>query len=346
VVELPAWIGSTKVQVGFGFRDNVLLAHVNEERSTFVRAGVDALFLHPAKGRADYVAALKAAGSHYFTAQTVNEDSYAMLLGQWNYRVFDSLKFSLGARAYSVEQIYDVSNTELLKVVTQTKLVGASAGPELRWDFARSWWVAVETAGARENSPNGFYNRTVAEGVARFGWKPTARFQAILSAGDRVPRYDNREQYSRAGRPVAGTRLRMKEREADLRFIVILDAAEHWRADLRLSTAHLKDNGAGFWSYQYRRVAPELEWNSGAWLVRFEGIARRVDYDVQTVGFGLNPPPRVRDDYSGHLTVEREITPRWTVYTEYTWERKRSNDEFASYGLNEGLLGIRWNWVK
>lgn len=345
-VELPAWIWSTKVQTGIGYTDNALLAHVNEEQSVFVRSGVDSLFLHPTRNRIGYVGALKAAGSRYFSTHNVDRDYYAMLYGQFSYQVADSLRFSLGGRAYTFDQFYDVSNTELVKVVTENKMSGLGLGPEVRWDVTRFLWLGVETSGARENSPDGFYNRTVAEGVARLGWKPGSRFQVILSATDRSRRYDTRVQYSKGGRPVADALLRMDEREGELRLSWTLDTAEHWRTDLRFSTAHYRDNGSGYWAYKYRKVAPEVEWNSGPWLVRVEGSARRVDYDVQLVGNGLAQAPRVRDDYAGHVTVEREINPRWTVYAEYTWERKRSNDVFASYSLNEGLLGIRWNWEK
>jgi hypothetical protein len=74
--------------------------------------------------------------------------------------------------------------------------------------------------------------------------------------------------------------------------------------------------------------------------------AKRVEFDVQTVGFGLAPPPRIKDEFLGELRVERSLGRRWTVLAGATWERTRSNDTVASYVVNEGLLGLRWSWEK
>ena len=60
----------------------------------------------------------------------------------------------------------------------------------------------------------------------------------------------------------------------------------------------------------------------------------------------LAPPPRVRDAFFARVLLERKLGAKWTVYAEYTWERNRCNDPLAAYSLNEGLLGIRWNWEK
>ncbi|PHX71545.1 MAG: hypothetical protein CK548_06515, partial [Opitutia bacterium] len=69
----PSWIGWGSVQTGFGFRDNVLLSQASEERSGFVRSGIDATVWRAPQGRADFLASLKAQGTHYFSARTVND---------------------------------------------------------------------------------------------------------------------------------------------------------------------------------------------------------------------------------------------------------------------------------
>jgi len=94
------------------------------------------------------------------------------------------------------------------------------------------------------------------------------------------------------------------------------------------------------------KAAQGVGWTADDWLVGLEGSARRVEYDVQTVGARAAPPPRVRDDFAVQIRVERKLSPRWTAFAEYSWERNRCNDELASYSMNEGLLGIRWNWEK
>jgi hypothetical protein len=61
---------------------------------------------------------------------------------------------------------------------------------------------------------------------------------------------------------------------------------------------------------------------------------------------GINPPGRLKDEFVADLHIERQVAKRWTVFGGYSWERCRSNDEFASYSVNEGLLGVQWSWEK
>ena len=94
------------------------------------------------------------------------------------------------------------------------------------------------------------------------------------------------------------------------------------------------------------QVEQEVSWTGEKWMFTCDGRARRVEFEFQTVGIGVAPPDRIRDEFVTHLRIERKLGRRWTAYAEYTWERNRSNDELASYILNEGLLGLRWNWEK
>jgi hypothetical protein len=107
-----------------------------------------------------------------------------------------------------------------------------------------------------------------------------------------------------------------------------------------------RDNGSGYFNFREQRVAQELEWDAEPWVVSIAGSARRVDFELQTVGLGINPPARLRDEFGGELEVARKLGSRWTIYGGYTWERSRSNDPVASYTVNEGLLGVRWSWEK
>ena len=340
------WISFGTVQTGFGFRDNVLLSHAGEERSGFVRSGLDATVWRVPRARVDYLAVVSAAGTRYFSAQTVNQEAQAIVLTEWRYRIGDGFKFSLGARGYYFDQIYDVSNTDLQQVVAEVKTSGVSAGPTVRWGFRPSWWIEAQADGKRETFPDGLNNRGIREGTVRLGWRPGTRIEASISGTERRRDYDRREQYSVSGRPLIDTILKVAEREGEVRLDVTLDAAGRWKTSTRASTLRYLDNGSGYLNYRHRRIAHEIEWTAGDWFVALEAAARRVEYETQTVGLGLAPPARIRDDFSAQVRVERKLGPRWTAYAEYIWERNRCNDALASYSLNEGLLGVRWNWEK
>lgn len=348
MLELPTWLSWGNFQTAVGYRDNVLLSSADEERSTFVRGGLTATLTRPAYDErgGDFTAYFAANGTYYFSASSLHKESDARLLLLGNYRPLDSVKLTLIGSGYSLDQIFDVSETEFRKDVSEVKTSGASLAPSVRWNFARAWWLSAEVGGKRENSPGGYYNRTVRNTEVRLGWKPGARFE-ISVAGQHLRRdYDVREQTTLGGAPIPDTLLGTTDRQGELRVEFKPDAAGHWRITTRLIAQRFADNGTGYWNFRAHKIEPEVEWESGAWRASLGGYARRVEFSGQTVGFGVAPPLRVRDDYEARLHVEHDLTKRWTVFAEYTWERNRSNDIFTSYFMNEGLLGVRWNWEK
>lgn len=340
----PTWIAWGSVYTGLGFRDNVLLSHVSEERSVFLRGGIDATAWNVRRDRVDFWASVRASGTRYFSAQPANHEEQVFLLSELNYRTSPVFKFSLDGSASYSHLIYDVSETDLLQDVSEIKRSSAGLGPKIRWTPRPAWWIEAQSVVRRETYPDGFNNRSVLDSSLRFGWKPGPRFEASLAGQEWRRDYDVREQYSITGRPDGG-RLGIVEHEGELRLNVTLDAASRWKSTTRASVARFADNGTGFLDYDERKVRQEIEWTADNWLVELEASARRLEYRLQKVGIG-DPPPRVRDAYYARLAIERKLTPRWTVYAEYSWERNRCNDPVASYSMNEGLLGLRWNWEK
>lgn len=345
-LEPISWVAFGSSQVGFGFRDNVLLSHSGEERSSFVRGGVDATAWRVPQGRVDYLAVVSAAGTRYFSAKTVNQESQAIVLSEWRYRIGDTFRFSVDGRGYYFDQIYDSSDSELQQLVTEVKTSGASVGPKVRWSPQPWGWIEGQANGKREIYPDGINNRSVRDVTLRLGWKPGKRVEASV-AGTEVRRgYDRREQVSVSGRQLLGTVLRIAESEVEARLNVALGSAGQWKTVTRAALLRFSDNGEGYLDYRRSKLAQELEWTGGDWLVAVEGSVRRIEFAVQTVGFGIAPPPRIRDDVALSVRIERQLSTRWTAYAEYLWERNRSNDPLASYSMNEGLLGLRWNWEK
>jgi hypothetical protein len=166
-----------------------------------------------------------------------------------------------------------------------------------------------------------------------------------LGATRRWRDFEQRAQYYASGREVIGTKLKLDEREGEMRFDITWDEAAHWRTITRGVVTQRRDNFSNYFGYRERRAVQELEWKPGAWLVRIEGGVRRTEFDVQEVGFGV-PTPRLIEEFNAECRIERKIATRWTIFGGYTWERARSNDTIAAYTANEGLLGLRWSWEK
>jgi len=127
---------------------------------------------------------------------------------------------------------------------------------------------------------------------------------------------------------------------------VTWDAAARWKTTTQAGTLRYRDNGSGYFNYHQRKLEQTLEWTTDQWLVRLEGSARRLEFGVQTVGLGIYPPARIKEEFIAQLRVERKISSRWTAFAEYDWERSRCNDLIAAYRVNQGLLGAKWSWEK
>jgi hypothetical protein len=286
------------------------------------------------------------AGTRYTSAQTVEDDAKVWLHADPGYRVGETLKFALPVTGYYYDQVFDVSDTEVERLVAELKVAGVMVGPMVRWDFHPSWWIEAQGIAQRKRYDDRAYDGEIGEGVMRLGWARGGRLEVQLSGAQRWRGFDRRAQYSSAGRELEGTALKIAEREGELRFDVTWDEAERWETSTRASWLDYRDNGSGYFNYREQKIAQELEWNSAPWTVRVGGSASRLDFDVQTVGLGIDPPFRLRDEFVGELHVGRKLNHRWTVFAGYTWERSRSNDPVASYVVNEGLLGLRWSWEK
>ena len=346
LASLSPWSSTVSVHGGLGYKDNLLLSHVGAESSGFARGGLEAFLWHLPQGRVDYFAMLNAEGTRYFSGSSVDHEADAYAQAEWRYRIEDRFKFSLDLQGYYLDEIFDVSDTDVQRVVAQLKVLGVTVGPKLHWAF-RPWaWVEAQGIGKRETYRDGLNNNHVVDGTVRFGWRPVERFEASFAGMERSRDFVSRQQYSVSGRALSGTLLKITEREAEFRSDITWDKAAHWKASTRLGALTYRDNGSGYFDYHARKVEQSADWITDDWLVHVEGTARRLRFDVQTVGLGINPPARVKDEYSAQCRVERKVGEHWTIYGEFNWERSRCNDPIASYNMNEGLLGVRWNWEK
>jgi hypothetical protein len=271
-----------------------------------------------------------------------------MLFSEWSYRIDDAWKFSLDTRGYYFDEIYDVSDTELLSRDTvEVQTAGFSVGPKLRWTIRTSWWLEAQATAKRDAVPDSNDNRSVREARLGAGWNLGKRFRVGATLNERRRNYDRRLQNELKGRPNSlGKLLKVAEREPEVRLESTLDRAGHWKMISRAGALRFTDNGPGYLNYRQVKFANELEWNRAGWLLSLEGIARRASYDNQTVGEGTYVPARIRENFSVRFHAERQLSASWTVFAKYSWERNRSNDRLSSYYLNEGLLGLRWNWEK
>ena len=342
---MPNWSALASVETTYGYNDNLLLSATAPERSAFARGSVELLLLHMAGGRFDHSALAQVDGTHFFRGQTVNHEAHAWLQMESSYRIGKRWTLTLPVTGYYFDEVYDQSDIEFERLVAEIKVAGVMVGPTVRWAFRPAWWIEAQAAGERKFYEDKTNDGDAGEGTVRIGWIRD-RFEARLSGTRRWRDVRSRSQYNRAGRELLGTRLAIAERVGELRFDVTWDEAKRWETSTRASLLRYEDNGVGYFNFREEKVSQELKWTPEPWLVRLSGSAARIDYGVQTVGFGTDPAARLREEFAAQLEVERALSATWKLLASYRWERSRSNDPIASYTVNEGLLGVRWSWDK
>lgn len=346
----PKWTGSATLHAGVGYRDNLLLSSTNPEKSGFVRAGLESLLWHVPQERIDYFGFINAERTQYFSGESVNHEAQAFVGAEWRYRAGDVFSATIDGQGYYLDQIFDTSDTSTTRVVTELQVTGGKLAPTLHWAFLPTLWLEGRFAGTRETYRDGLNNARLTEPRLQLGWAPNDRFELTATASEQHRHFDQRPRYTVSGKVDEGI-LVVHERELEAQAKVVVGASRHWTSRTRGGGFTYKDNGSGYLNYGEHHVAQEFEWEAGDWLVHCEGEARRKDYDIQIENHpgrlpGKDVHREIKDEYAAELRIERKLSSHWTLYAEMTWERCRSNDEFASYQVKEGLLGARWSWER
>jgi hypothetical protein len=346
IANQPRWSISAEAETSLGFKDNLLLSAKAPEASAFARSSWEALVLAVPRGKIDYTFFAQLGGTRFFSGQTVTHESEAWVQSEWGYRFSDTLKAASPLTGYYYDQVFDVSDLEVERLVARLKVGGLILAPSVRWSVHPALWCEVQAGGERKRYDGGTNDCAIGEGSLRAGWSLSKRLELRLEGRRRWRDFDQRVQYSRAGRALGGTRLKVAERELELRLGLELGEQKRWKLSTRLGGLQYEDNGSGYFGYNQKKISQELTWKKEAWSLRLDAAAECLEFKVQTAGIGIDPPPRIKEEFSLRARLERKITTRWLLFGAYTWERSRSNDRVASYRVNEGLLGAHWSWEK
>jgi len=343
---LPTWTAVAAVETAVGFKDNLVLSADNEERSSFARGGVEFLIMRVPTGPLELSLFGQADGTRFLTGEAIKDERKLWLHAEAAYRLGSRWKVTLPATGYYDAGVFDQSATDAERIVAELQVKGLMVSPAVRWDFKPGWWLEAQASGERKRYDDGANDGEVCGQDLRLGWSPAKRLELRLKGVRRWRSFESRALFNAAGRELVGTELKVDEREVELRADVGWDRAGHWRTTTRVGLLHYRDNGSGYFNYRDLRATQDVEWKRGDWLVRLETAVNRIEFGVQTVGLGLAPPARVKDEYEAALRVERQWSARVAVFGDYRWERSRCNDAIASYRVNECLLGVRWSWER
>ena len=339
------WSVSASVEASAGYKDNLLLSKYNPERSSFVRGGFEALVWHIPRARIDYFGFVNAERTHYFNGITIDHDSQAFAGFEWRYRIPDTLTVTFDTQGYYLDQIFDNSDTEIRRSVAKLIVSGMKVGPNIKWYPAKWLWIGGTVHGSRETFRDGTNNATIRDSVVSVGWVPHERIELEVRASENRRAFDIRHRYDDVGILEEGM-LRVHQRVWDATLATRVTADGKLKMETRVGGLRYLDNGGGYLNYRQHHYLQQVQWSPGKWQFRLDGEVRRKTYEKQIVGHGFAIQPVIKEEYGVGVAIERELSPRWSVFGKFSWERTRSNDLPASYRVNEGLLGCRWNWEK
>lgn len=340
-LQSDAWHPSATIRGSLGWRDNVLLSPFAPLERPFARAELEALLLRPMRDSWEFISFLNGDVLRYLSppAETGGEQQWS-LHAETRWQPVDAARLALKGAGYLRDMVVDLSETEARRVVAPTRVRGGyvALAPRLTLPGKFRFEPSVQVKRTDYRDYPGDYDEVRSGG--RLEWRGAG---LTLSAAwfEARRRYDERGEYTAGGRPLPDTRLRFRQRDGELKARTSWKAAGDWSAAATVGKLENRDRASGYFDYDQKRARLELTWERAAWLVTFDGEAKRLDYLVQTVGAGIAPPPRIADDYEVTLRTQRALGERWAAFAEHRWERSRSNELDFRYKANTVLAGIQ-----
>lgn len=339
------WQLNGTVRALTGYTDNVLWSGVEAKGRGFGQAEVEAILWRPERAWWEAKALLSGEVRRYLDAlpeaageqRWVGRGELAATPRSW-------VRVSLVPQVFYMDQVYDLSPDLARRFVAKLRVRGASGNVQARVALPGGW--EIEPA-VQERTVDYFdFTEDFSEtktGV-RLRWRSGVRVEAGAAIFDHRREYRDRVNYTAGGRALPGTKLRFDQMSAEANLTWSWNARGAWSVSPAVVYLENRDGAFGFFDYDQRRARVDVAWEVRRWRVDFEASAGRYDYRVQTVGMGLAPPARLREDFTAGVAVEYAWRERWKIAGRYEWERSRTNESNASYRLNTVSSGVTWSF--
>lgn len=339
------WHLGTTTRVVLGYTDNVLWSGVAPEGRGFAQGELEAFLWRPKRSGWEAKLLLSGEARRYADAlpEAAGEQRW---IGRGELAVMPHprLRLSLVPQVFYLDQVYDLSPDLARRFVAKMRVRGASGAFQARLTLPRGWEIEPMV---QERSTDYFdFTEDFSEtktGV-RLRWRSGARLEAGAAIYDHRRAYRDRVNYTAGGRALPGTKLRFEQTSAEAN----MAWSWTWRGAWSVSPSWIylenRDRASGFFDYDQRRMRLDIAWESGRCRVDLAASAGRYDYRVQTVGMGLVPPARLREDFTAGIAIEYALREGWKAIGRYDWERSRTNETNASYRLNTVSSGVAWSF--
>lgn len=338
------WLHDTTARLVVGYSDNVLWSAQQSDGRGFAQSEVEALAWRSSPRKWEASAMLSGEVRRYASPlPEASGEQRWLARGELAARPYTPLRLAVVAQGFYQDQVYDLSADRAERFVAKLRVGGLQLAFQPRLSLPRGWDLEPIV---QERVTDYFdftedYSET--RTGARLRWRRETRWEASAAIYDQRRDYRDRVNYTIGGRPLAGTELRFDQTIAEAR--LAWNGRKHglWRISSTLQHVANRDRGSGFFDYDQQRVRADIVWQNARWEIELGASFARYEYLIQTVGMGIAPPARTRDDVSTRASVEYTLTPRWRALARCEWDRSRTNELHASCHVTAVSAGIAWN---
>ena len=337
--KIPLWNWSTTLHGGFGYKDNVLLSHTNQQGSSFWMSGAEVIvFRLPTHGwQFNFFADLS--DSRFFDSPNVDNEQIAVAAGQISKDFGHGWKSTLGLNYLFQNQVFDFSDA-----YTNQTSVGQIVGHTLtpRWSVRKTFdkfWVEGELNSTRQwlAAPLDSYWQFGPRVAVGYAWK-TGSELALSYQYARVD-YDHREQVNQAGAVVTNSSLALNNHGVELSLTHTWDERRHWQSVTSAGFETSRDNGAGFYNYDGYRLTQRVRYRDDKWEITAQTRLNHFEFQTQTVT-PTDLSLRHKTMVNVTFRAERKLTKHLLAHASYNWDRSISNLEFDDYEANTVMGGL------
>jgi hypothetical protein len=337
---LSVWDVSTRVETGFGYRENILLTRIAPESSAFFKLAGDVSLVRLSESGSELTLLFLGEDMEYLNTTSVNGERFATATANLT-QPLGSRDTFLSEFSYLYQyQVLDVSEieTDLNRVLVEGH--NLSLAPGWRHSFSPTWALHVAAVGLRQ-----FY-----QGELDDFWEVGGKAGAVRAFGDGSEvglwfksvhwLYDTRQQTGVTGVSIPDTSLTYWRPEVSLQWRQNWDKAKNLRTVTKLAWLHNSDNGSGYYDYHRLTAGEHLRWRYKDLELTGGVRAGWYRYDVQRIAGEL----RDRTYVEFNVRSEYRFSRRGFLFVEADREWNFSNDPIDEYEDWRAAAGIGFEY--
>ena len=328
------WFPSASLSALAGRRDNVGLSTLVPQAANFAEVrGEGFLWWQPLASVWEALAMIDGRYRSYENNPVVDDEQSWLGQAELTWMPWRWVDVKARTQGFYQDEVLDLSTSAAQRTVLPIQVLGGRA--DLKAQIYLPVGFSIESRAGTQRADyqlvaEDYYSRDWWHGA---NWSP-ARWVKVSYGQQTIDRdYDFRSQTTAGGRPIVDTNLSFAQDEEQGRLRLKLDWRGEWQFNVLGGRLENRDNGAGFFDYDWERWQGELEWVSpeDRWEFRVEWEEKTTNYVNQTVGTGLNPAGREQIDRFWRGEAIWRFHHRWNARVEYEDTLSESNEVDATY---------------